>query len=104
LELIVRLGQIKYQELKEIKQRVIKVIPISERKTKSYIFTTEYILKYNILPNNVQLDSQPFRKEYLYTLRVNELFGRNLPVIEKLFNHFSGKKNFITISQALVLF
>ena len=80
---------------------------MTDRKTRSFIYTTEHILKENVLKYNVQMDpshSQAFRKEYLYTLEVDRLLSRNMPVIEQLFNHFSAKKSYITLQQALTLF
>ena len=89
VEFIVRLGLTKYKEPKKVE---------------TLMQSTEMILQEDVLPNNTAVDGKKWREEHLYNLKVDEIFRRNQPVIEKLFLfHTTPNKKFITLEECATL-
>lgn len=62
------------------------------------------ILEKDILPKNPTVDGLNFREEFMYNLKTNEIFVRNLPVIQKLYEtYLTPAKKFITLEECTKL-
>ena len=61
---------------------------------------TEIIMRDDVIPHNNAVDGLNFREAHMYNLKVDELFRKNQPVIDKLFHHYiTPNKKFITLDE-----
>ena len=89
VEFIIRLGLTKYKDSKKVEK---------------LMEASELIFRDDVIPNNQAVDGLNFRMEHMYNLKVDEIFRRNQPVIDKLFNHHTTpNKKFITLEECATL-
>ena len=89
VEFIVRLGLTKYKEPKKVE---------------TLMESTDMIFVNDILPNNRSVDGLNFRQEYMYNLKVDEIFKKNESVIFRLYDlYLNPAKKFITLEECMDL-
>ena len=64
----------------------------------------DWLVVKDVVPNNPAVDGLNFRDEHMYNLKVDEIFRKNLPNIQKLFETFlTPNKRYITLEECTKL-